>query len=58
MNTPTRIVVLLMLFCAIFFASCADQSPNASESNLKLEQVPRPLGQPPVYVYRQQPTDQ
>jgi hypothetical protein len=58
MNTPTCFVVLLMLFCAIFFPSCADQPLNASKKNLKLEQVPRPLGGPPVYVYRQEPAGQ
>jgi hypothetical protein len=58
MKMPTPIETLLLLLCAIIFASCAEQSDSASGKNLKLQTIANPMGGPPTFVYRQQPADQ
>ena len=55
MNAAVRIEVLLCLLCALLLSSCADETPTGSNSNLKLESIPRPMGQPPTYLYRKEP---
>jgi hypothetical protein len=58
MRTPRYIEILLLLFSAFAFVSCANQPRDTSGTDLKLETLTRPTGQPATYVYRRQPADQ
>ena len=57
MKTPLCNKFLLLLFCAAVWTSCATQPRAASNRNLKLETIQRPLGEAPTYLYREQPAD-
>jgi len=52
MNSATPARVLLLVLCALAMTSCAGQQKSASNQNLKLETIRRPMG-PTTYLYRE-----
>lgn len=52
MNSAAPAHVLLLVLCTLAIVSCAGQQKTASNKNLKLETIQRPMG-PTTYLYRE-----